>query len=88
MSIADSSPEGHKTLYQILQECKRLEQSNFKLLGISKEMSKSQFRFCIRNIGVSAFKSDTIFKSIQNTANVFCLKLASADRELTASYIR
>lgn len=51
-------------------------------------MRKGQFRFCIRNIGVSAFKQDTMFKSIENTANVSCLKLASADRELTVSYIR
>jgi hypothetical protein len=51
-------------------------------------MRNGQFRFCIRNVGVSAFKQDTIFKQIENTANVFCLNLAQSDRELTSSYIR
>jgi hypothetical protein len=51
-------------------------------------MRNGQFRFCIRNVGVSAFKQDTVFKQIENTANVFCLNLAQSDRELTSSYIR
>jgi hypothetical protein len=51
-------------------------------------MRNGQFRFCIRNVGVSAFKQDTIFKQIENTANVFCLNLAQSERELTSSYIR
>jgi hypothetical protein len=51
-------------------------------------MRNGQFRFCIRNVGVSAFKQDTIFKQIENTANIFCLNLAQSDRELTSSYIR
>ena len=51
-------------------------------------MRNGQFRFCIRNVGVSAFKQDTIFKQIENTANTFCLNLAQSDRDLTSSYIR
>ena len=51
-------------------------------------MRNGQFRFCIRNVGVSAFKQDTIFKQIENTANTFCLNLAQSDRVLTSSYIR
>jgi hypothetical protein len=51
-------------------------------------MRNGQFRFCIRNVGVSAFKQDTVFKQIENTANVFCLNLVQSDRELTSSYIR
>jgi hypothetical protein len=51
-------------------------------------MRNGQFRFCIRNVGVSAFKQDTVFKQIENTANISCLNLAQSDRELTSSYIR